>query len=42
MYGKPGGHEYLKSFCSKKQLKDYEFFLKKNNFSDTLIAIAEK
>jgi len=42
MYGKPGGHEYLKTFCSKKQLDDYENFLKKKNFSDTLIAIAER
>tara|TARA_B100000902_G_scaffold311612_1_gene301492 strand:+ start:416 stop:1315 length:900 start_codon:yes stop_codon:yes gene_type:complete len=42
MYGKPGGHDYLKSFCNKKQIITYEKFLKKNDYSDTLVAIAEK
>ncbi len=42
LYGKPGGHKFLKKFCEKKQLTKYENFLKKNNLTDTLIAIAEK
>lgn len=42
LYGKPGGHNYLNKFCNKNQLIKYENFLKKNNLTDTLIAIAEK
>ena len=42
MHGKPGGHEFLRSFCNYKQKKIYENFLKKNQLTDTLIAIAKK
>ena len=40
--GKPGGHEFLKSFCNNKQKKFYENFLIKNEITDTLLAIASK
>ncbi len=42
MYGKPGGHEFLKNFCNNNQKRIYEKFLKKNELTDTLLAIAEK
>lgn len=42
MHGKPGGHEFLKNFFDSNQRKIYEKFLKKNELTDTLFAIAEK
>ena len=42
LFGKPGGHEFLRSFCNNKQKKIYENYLKKNQLTDTLVAIAKK
>ena len=42
MHGKPGGHEFLRSFCNDKQKKIYENFLKTYKLTDTLVAIAKK